>query len=58
MPLYPRLAGQNKEYLIQQMHDIKSGKRDNGQAAVMKPIVANLSDDEIAAIAEYLSGVK
>lgn len=55
MPLYPKLAGQNKEYLIQQMKDIKSGARTNGQAAVMAPIVANLSDEEIKAIAEYLS---
>ena len=55
MPLYPKIAGQNKEYLIQQMQDIKSGKRSNGQSAVMKPMMTNVSDEEIIAIAEYLA---
>jgi len=55
MPNYPKLAGQNKAYLLEQMKDIKSGKRDNGQTAVMKPMVANVSDDDLKAIAEYLS---
>jgi len=56
MPNYPMLAGQNKAYLIEQMKDIKSGARSNGQASVMKPMIANVTDDEIKAIAEYLSG--
>lgn len=54
-PQYPKLAGQNKAYLAQQMRDIKSGKRDNGLSMTMKPIMANVSDEEIEAIAEYLS---
>lgn len=57
MPTYPKLAGQNKVYLIRQMNDIKSGDRDNGASIAMRGIVANLGDDEIAAIAEYLSGL-
>ncbi len=55
---YPKLAGQNKEYLVQQITDIKSGARNNGLTNVMKPIVANVTDEEIDAIAEYLSGVQ
>jgi len=55
MPNYPLLAGQNKAYLLEQMKDIKSGARSSGQAAVMKPMVANVTDDELKAIAEYLS---
>ncbi|WP_440055096.1 c-type cytochrome [Pseudoalteromonas sp. T1lg65] len=58
MPLYPKLNGQNKEYLAAQMKDIKSGKRTNGMSAAMKAMVANVSDAEIDAIAEYLSKVK
>ncbi len=53
----PKLAGQNKGYLIQQLKDIKSGARDNGQTAQMKGIIANVSDDEAKAIAEYLSAL-
>ena len=55
MPLYPKLAGQNAQYALNQMLDIKSGKRANGQSAVMKGIVAGVSDDELKAIAEWLS---
>ena len=31
LPIYPRLAGQNAEYALNQMKDIKSGARANGQ---------------------------
>ncbi len=54
---YPKLAGQNREYLINQMNDIKSGDRDNGASLAMQGIAATLSDDEIVSIAEYLSGL-
>ncbi len=52
----PKIAGQNKGYLVQQMMDIKSGARNNGLSAQMKGIVSGVSDEEIEAIAGYLSG--
>jgi len=52
---YPSIAGQSKEYLIQQITDIKSGKRNNGQAESMKGIMHLVSDAEIKAIANYVS---
>ena len=55
LPTYPKIAGQNREYMIRQMNDIKSGARDNGASAAMRVLVANLGDDDIVAIAEYLS---
>ena len=58
MPTYPKLAGQNAEYAIQQMKDIKSGARDNGQTAAMKGVMHLVSDDEIAAIAKWLAGLE
>ena len=58
MPQYPKLNGQNKEYLLAQMKDIKSGARSNGMAAAMKAMVANVSEEEMSAIADYLSQVK
>jgi len=57
MPAYPKIAGQNKEYIEQQMKDIKSGARNNGQTAAMKAIMASVSDEEITVLAEYLSGL-
>ncbi|MEE9328008.1 MAG: cytochrome c [Cocleimonas sp.] len=58
MPLYPKIAGQSKEYLTQQMADIKNGKRSNGMSGVMKGVMAGVSDDEITALAVYISGLK
>lgn len=55
MPTYPKLAGQNAEYAYNQMMDIKSGKRANGQAAAMKGIMAMVSAEEAKAIADWLS---
>ena len=56
-PTYPKLAGQNSLYCQQQVKDIKSGARSNGMAAAMKPMVASLSDDEIAKICDYVAGL-
>ncbi len=56
-PAYPHIAGQTKEYLSQQMQDIKSGARSNGQSAAMKGIMAGVSDAEIEILAEYLAGL-
>jgi len=58
MPLYPKIAGQSKEYTKQQMTDIKTGKRSNGQSAAMKGIMAGVSDEEITALSEYIAGLK
>ena len=55
MPMYPKLAGQNEAYLLQQMKDIKSGKRNNGMTAAMKGVMHMVNDEELAAIAKYLS---
>ena len=56
---FPKLAGMPADYLLAQMMDIKSGKRANGQSAeVMKPMVADLTDDEMKALAEYLLSLK
>ncbi|MDX1500176.1 MAG: c-type cytochrome [Woeseiaceae bacterium] len=56
VPTYPKIAGQNRTYLINQMHDIKSGDRDNGASVAMRGVVANMGDETIVAIAEYLRG--
>jgi cytochrome c len=57
MPAYPKLAGQNAQYALNQMKDIKSGARANGQSAAMKGIVMGVSDEEMQAIAEWLSSL-
>ena len=55
MPVYPKLAGQNAEYAFNQMKDIKSGARNNGQTAAMKGVMDLVSEEEMRAIADWLS---
>ena len=55
MPVYPKIAGQNKEYTLQQLADIKSGARSNGQSAAMKGVMHLVSDEEMQALAEYIA---
>jgi len=55
LPTYPKVAGQNEAYTLQQMKDIKSGTRANGGTAAMKGIMHLVSDEEIAALAKYIS---
>ena len=54
---YPKLAGQNEQYLLQQMLDIRSTDRRNGYTGMMQPAVVNISDEEFAAIAAYLAAL-
>ena len=58
MPNYPKLAGQNAAYAEQQMKDIKSGARNNGQTAAMKGVMHLVNDEEIKALSEYLAKLK
>jgi len=55
LPTYPKLAGQSAEYAFNQMNDIKSGARNNGQTAAMKGIMHLVSDEEIRTIADWLA---
>ena len=55
MPAYPKRAGQNATYAAQQMKDIKSGARANGMSAAMKGVMHLVTDEEIEAIAQWLS---
>jgi cytochrome c len=55
MPTYPKLAGQNADYAYNQMMDIKSGARSNGQSAAMKGVMHLVSDEEMRIIADWLS---
>ena len=55
MPHYPSIGGQSVEYTAQQMMDIKSGARSNGESVAMKTIMQLVSDDEIKAIAAYVA---
>ncbi|MCG8427410.1 MAG: cytochrome c [Chromatiales bacterium] len=55
MPVYPKLAGQNADYAFNQMKDIKSGARSNGQTAAMKGVMGLVSEAEMRVIADWLA---
>ena len=57
-PIYPKISGQNAVYLENQLKDIKDGKRNNGLSFSMKPFLTRLSDEDIKALADYLSKVQ
>ena len=57
-PRYPRLAGQRQAYVIQQLTNFKQGARTNDRARVMRNIAANLNEEEMIALAEYLSSLR
>jgi cytochrome c553 len=54
VPDAPNLAGQNAGYLVKALNDYRSGKRENEMMAAM---TKNLSDDDIAQVAGYFSGI-
>ncbi|MBH5328506.1 cytochrome c4 [Eikenella sp. S3360] len=51
--MYPRLSGQHPAYIIQQTLAIKAGQRNTGAAVTMRPLVENLSEQDIANVAAY-----
>lgn len=53
MNSYPKLNGQNKDYLISSLKDYRDGKRTGALSAVMAGQAASLSDAEIEALAAY-----
>ncbi|RCX31771.1 c-type cytochrome [Thioalbus denitrificans] len=55
MPVYPKLAGQNAEYLFKQILDFKGGTRANDSFSMMKESVLPLSEDDARAISYWLS---
>ena len=50
---YPRLAGQSERYIAQQIALFKSGERNTGMAAVMKPFADALSAQDARDIGAY-----
>jgi cytochrome c553 len=51
----PGLAGRSPSYLVRQLYDMQQSARHGLWADLMKPIVANLSQDDMVAIAAYTS---
>lgn len=55
---FPRLAGQNAEYTVNQMKAFRAGERENDANKTMRMVAGKLSDQDIAAVADYIQGLK
>jgi cytochrome c553 len=55
---FPRLAGQHAEYTSAQLKAFRAGERANDSNSMMRTVSTKLSDREIAALAEYIAGLR
>jgi cytochrome c553 len=54
---YPRLAGQHADYVAVQLKAFRAGDRANDLNLMMRATAVKLTDKQIAALAEYISGL-
>jgi cytochrome c553 len=52
---FPRLAGQHREYLVEQMRKFRNDVHTNPGARFMRTVTKRLTEGEITAVAEYMS---
>jgi cytochrome c553 len=51
----PPIAGRSPSYMVRQMWDMQQGTRNGASAQLMKLVVANLTEEDLVAIAAYVS---
>ena len=54
---YPRLAGQHPGYVLAQLKAFRAEERANDPNRMMRAVSSKLSDKDMAALAEYISGL-
>ncbi|MHB1231464.1 MAG: c-type cytochrome [Burkholderiales bacterium] len=55
---FPRLGGQHADYILAQLKAFRSGDRANDAGKMMRTIANKMSDQEMQAVANYVSGLK
>jgi len=57
---FPAIAGQSKGYTVKQLTDYREGRRvsDEAYGGMMRGVAAKLNDTEVAALADYLYGLR
>ncbi len=51
-PLYPKLAGQNSEYMLKQLRNFKRGERESSD---MRKVVADMDENDMQSVAFFFS---
>lgn len=54
---FPRVSGQHGKYLVGQLQAFKAGTRANDPNTMMRSIASRMSDAQMAAVADYMSGL-
>ena len=57
VPGYPNLTHQSARAIFKQLRDYRSGARQSGMAAVMRPMAAQLNDRQMADVAAYYASL-
>jgi cytochrome c553 len=53
----PGIAGRSPSYLIRQLYDFRAGARGGAGSALMKPVIAKLSMDDMISLAAYAASL-
>jgi cytochrome c553 len=53
----PGIAGRSPSYMMRQLYDMKSGARNGLSVQLMKPVIANLTVEDMTAIVGYLASI-
>lgn len=54
---FPPLSGQHPQYLIDQLKKFKNNERSNDPNGIMRDIAKRMTDEEIEAVCNYVSGL-
>ena len=54
---FPSLSGQHAEYVKKQLKDFRDGNRSNDMNKMMRAVAGKMTDAQIEAVAEYISGL-
>ncbi len=57
LAMFPRLSGQNSDYIVAQLNKFKNNQRSNDVNGIMRDVAARMTDKEIEAVASYVAGL-
>lgn len=55
--MFPRLAGQHGEYIVAELTKFRNGERANDPGKMMQMVAMKMSDKDMKAVAEYITGL-
>jgi cytochrome c553 len=55
---FPRVASQHSKYVLSQLKNFRSGDRANDGGKMMQVIARKMTDQEMKAVSEYISGLR